>query len=72
MTLAELTAIPFKMHNQKDFRPYPIEDEAGKQQVWRKLVFSRAKDPDSGLPEDFLTTGYASFASLQLEEVSGQ
>ena len=72
MTLAELTAIPFKMHNQKDFRPYPIEDEAGKQQVWRKLVFSRAKDPDSGLPEDFLTTGYASFASLQLDEVSGQ
>ncbi len=43
---AELTALPFKMHKDKDFRPYPIEDTEGKEQVWRKLVFSGSKNPD--------------------------
>lgn len=64
MTAAELTAIPYKMHDRKDFRPYPIADEAGKQQVWRKLVFKKDRDPDSGLPESFLTTGYADLRTL--------
>ncbi len=62
MELQQITALPFKMHNNKDFRPYPIEDEEGKLKVWKKLVFSKAKDPDSGLPESFLTTGVAVFA----------
>ncbi len=68
MTVAELTAIPFKMHKDKDFRPYPIEDEAGKLKVWKKLVFSKAKDPDSGLPESFLTTGYADLRAKEAAE----
>ena len=59
--LATLTAIPYKMHKDRDYRPYPIEDQAGKEQVWRTLVFYKAKDPDSGLPESFLTTGFADF-----------
>lgn len=68
MTVAELTAIPFKMHKDKDFRPYPIEDEAGKLKVWKKLVFSKSKDPDSGLPESFLTTGYADLRAKEAAE----
>ena len=68
LTPAELNAIPYKMHMNKDFRPYPIEDEAGKQQVWKKLVFKKAKDPDSGLPESFLTTGYADLRAILQEE----
>lgn len=64
MTAAEMIAIPYKMHHNKDFRPYPIEDAAGKEQVWRKLVFRKAKDPDSGLPESFLTSGYADLRPL--------
>ena len=59
--LAELVAIPYKMHNSKDFRPYPIEDQSAKEQVWRKLVFYKSKDPSSNLPDSFLTTGYANF-----------
>lgn len=58
-TLGEITAIPYKMHKDQDFRPYPIQDQAGKEQVWRKLVFQGERNPDSGLPESFLTTGYA-------------
>lgn len=60
-TLSSLKAIPYKMHKDKDFRPYPIEDQAGKEQVWRKMVFQGEKNPDSGLPESFLTTGEAMF-----------
>lgn len=63
MTAAELTAIPYKMHDQQDYRPYPIRDEAGKQQVLSKLVFHRKSDPDSNLPESFETTGYADLRS---------
>ena len=65
MQVAELIALPYKMHKNKDFRPYPIEDQAGKEQVWKKMVFTKAKDPDSGLPESFLTTGYADLRTLQ-------
>jgi len=66
MTVAELNAIPFKMHKDRDFRPYPIEDEEGKLKVWKKLVFYKAKDPDSGLPESFLTTGYADLRNVEV------
>ena len=64
MTAAELRALPYKMHYKKDFRPYPIEDAAGMEQVWKKLVFTRKNDPDSGLPESFLTSGYADLRTL--------
>ena len=65
-TLGSITALPYKMHKDKDFRPYPIEDAAGKEQVWRKLVFQGEKNPDSGLPERFLTTGYADFRGMMV------
>ncbi|MDO4484371.1 MAG: CapA family protein [Clostridia bacterium] len=68
MDAVELTAIPFKMHNNGDYRPYPIEDEAGKEQVLRKLVFSRPTDPDSGLPEDFIKTGHAVLKDIPVVE----
>lgn len=45
MTAAELRALPYKMHYKKDFRPYPIEDAAGMEQVWKKLVFTRQERP---------------------------
>lgn len=72
MTAAELTAIPYKMHKDKDFRPYPIEDEDGRQKVWKKLVFTKKKDPDSGLPESFLTTGYADLRSVISTDDKGE
>ena len=65
-TLGSITALPYKMHKDKDFRPYPIEDAAGKEQVWRKLVFQGEKNPDSGLPESFLNTGYADFRGMMV------
>ena len=37
-----------------------------KEQVWRKLVFQGEKNPDSGLPESFLTTGYADFRGMMV------
>jgi len=64
MTASELRAIPYKMHKDRDFRPYPIEDEEGKQQVWKKMIFTRSSDPDSNLPESFLTTGYADLRAI--------
>ena len=59
LTPAVLTAIPFRMHDKKDFRPYPFTEEADKLRVWRKLW--RTKAPDSNLPESFLTTGIVNF-----------
>lgn len=67
MTAAELRAIPYKMHKDKDFRPWPLEDEAAKQQVWAKMIFTRKTDPSSNLPESFLTTGYADLRSISGE-----
>ena len=60
----EMTAYPYKMHQDKDFRPCPIEEEAGKQRVYQKLVFSGKRDPISGLPASFLTTGYVDFTKM--------
>lgn len=64
----EMTAYPYKMHQNRDFRPYPIQDDAGKQQVYRKLVFQGNRDITGGLPESFQTDGYVDFASLELQE----
>ena len=73
MTAKELTAIPFKMHMDGDFRPYPIEDEEGKQRVWEKLYYNgynrtRKATPAPSLPESFLTTGYVDFTQLEVTE----
>lgn len=70
MTAAELTAIPFKVHNNKDFRPYPIEDKAAWDKCIRKLRFSKAKDPDSCLPDSFLETGYADLREIVAQQLA--
>ena len=69
LTAAELQAIPFKMHKDRDFRPWPIENEEDKQRVWEKLYYngygkSRKSKPAPSLPESFLTTGYVNFREL--------
>lgn len=71
LTPLNMTAIPFKMHKNKDYRPYPIEDETGKQRVWEKLYYNgykatRKKTPAPTLPESFLTTGYVDFTQLPI------
>ncbi len=72
LTPRELAAIPFKMHKNSDYRPYPIQDEEGKQRVWEKLYYNgypKHKDsPVSNLPESFLTTGYADLRTLPAAE----
>lgn len=68
LTPAELNAIPYKMHMKKDFRPWPLEDQEAKEKVWKKLVFTKKRDPDSGLPDSFLTTGYADLRAILQEE----
>ncbi|MGN0971552.1 MAG: CapA family protein [Aristaeellaceae bacterium] len=73
MTAAEITVIPCKMHMNKDFRPYPIEDPEAWQTCLNKLIFSKAKDPDSCLPEEFQATGHANIRDVvaqQLAELS--
>ena len=72
LTPRELCAIPFKMHKNSDYRPYPIKDQAAKEQVWEKLYYNgwpKHKDsPAPSLPESFLTTGYADLRTLPVEE----
>ena len=72
MTARELHAIPYKMGNDGDFRPYPIEDEEGKLRVWEKLYYNgytkHKKKPAPSLPESFLTTGYVDFRELPVGE----
>ena len=75
LTAAEVTAIPCKMHMDKDFRPYPIEDPEAWQKCLNKLIFYKSKDPDSCLPEEFKTTGHADIRAVvaqQLAELSGE
>ena len=61
VTLGMIRAIPYKMCLDRDFRPYPIEEEEGKLQVWNKLGKAKNGKLDTGLPESFLTTGVADF-----------
>ena len=78
MTARDLTCIPFKMHKDRDFRPYPIpeEDVEGRQRVWEKLYANhestrwnkRKASPAPSLPESFLTTGYVDFTTLPVTE----
>lgn len=59
--LAKLTAIPCKMHNNRDYRPYILEEAADRARVFKKLVFTKKNTPDSNLPEAFLETGIVDF-----------
>ena len=72
MTPREMQAIPYKMHQGGDFRPYPIEDEEGKERVWEKLYYNgyprHKATPAPSLPESFLTTGYVDFRTLEVTE----
>lgn len=70
MTPAELTATPFKMHKNKDFRPYPIEDADAWQKCMNKLVFYKKKDPDSCLPDSFKETGYADLREIVAQQLA--
>ena len=72
MSPRDMTAIPFKMHENHDFRPYPIEDAEGKMKVWEKLYYNgytkHKASPAPSLPESFLTTGYVDFRTLPVTE----
>lgn len=70
MTAADLIAKPFKMHKDKDFRPYPIQDAEGFARVMDKLIFSREGDPDSCLPDTFRDTGYADLRPIVRNQLS--
>lgn len=63
-----LTVIPAKMHFDHDYRPWPLEDEEAKRQVWRKMYSDgTGKNPASGFPADFLETGCVDLSALQEE-----
>ncbi|MCR4877176.1 MAG: CapA family protein [Clostridiales bacterium] len=72
MTAREMTAIPFKMHKDGDYRPYPVSDETVKQRIWEKMYYNgypkHKASPASSLPESFLTTGYVDFRTLPATE----
>ncbi|MBQ9252435.1 MAG: CapA family protein [Clostridia bacterium] len=72
LTPRELYAMPFKMHKDSDFRPYPIQDQAGKEQVWEKMYYNgypkHKASPAPSLPESFLTTGYVDFRTWPVVE----
>ncbi len=78
MTARDLTCLPFKQHENKDYRPCPIpeEDTEGRMRVWSKLYYNNEKknyqkhkaSPAPSLPESFLTTGYADFRDLPVTE----
>lgn len=72
MTAREMTATPFKMAKDHDYRPWPIEDQKGKERVWEKLYYNgglkHKKTPAPSLPESFLTTGYVDFRELPVGE----
>ena len=78
VTARDLTCIPFKMHKNKNFQPYPIPetDTEGRQRVWEKLYYNSQEtnykkhkaSPAPSLPESFLTTGYVDFTTLPVTE----
>ena len=70
MTPRELKAMPYKMHYQKDFRPYPIEDAKAWEKCMNKLVFYKKKDPDSCLPDSFKETGYADLREIVAQQLA--
>ena len=67
VTTAALRAIPYRVNGAKDFCPYPYTEEEDLLRVWKKLVFKKSTKMDSGLPESFLTTGYADFRAAEEE-----
>jgi poly-gamma-glutamate capsule biosynthesis protein CapA/YwtB (metallophosphatase superfamily) len=59
LRLNEVRVIPARMHENKNFQPFPYTREEDKQRVYRKMVFKNRDE--SGLPEDFIFTGSAVF-----------
>lgn len=59
--LSRLIALPYCMHKDKDFRPWPYTETADKERVWKKLW--RDAKPASNLPESFLNTGEVDFTA---------
>ena len=55
--LEKLEAIPMRMHNNKDYRPYEYEDEKDRARVFKKLMNIK----NCALPADFASTGIAVF-----------
>ncbi len=72
MTAREMNAMPFKMHKDRDYRPYPVSDDEVRQRIWEKLYYNgypkHKASPAPSLPESFLTTGYVDFRTLSATE----
>lgn len=66
MTPAVLTALPFRMHDKKDYRPWMLEDEPSQKRVWSKLW--RNTIPKSNLPASFKNTGVVYFTREAAEQ----
>lgn len=59
--LKQLQVVPCQTQRSPDYRPYELTDEAERQAVWKKLVFTRTYKDMEDLPESFLTTGIVNF-----------
>lgn len=59
LTLKHLEAIPARMHDKKDYRPYEYTEEKDRERVFQKLIFKNAEE--SALPSGFELTGIAEF-----------
>lgn len=66
MTASHLSVIPCRQNMNRDFRPYPVEEETEKQAIWAKLILPEsARGPRSNLPDSFLTTGEAALTAAE-------
>jgi len=65
LSMTRLTAIPCRMHNNKDFRPYEVTEQSQREKIFKKLVFAK-----SDLPESFLTTGTATFEAEEPDDAA--
>ena len=59
LTAEYLTVLPFRQGKDRDFRPYPITDEAARLKCLAKVYATktRASKTGSNLPQSFATTG---------------
>ena len=59
--LKELRVIPCETTRSPDFRPFPLEEEEARKEVWAKLRFKKPYSEMTDLPESFLETGTVTF-----------